>query len=139
MIANHLGWISQNNRRRSVDFVVDGIAALARDKRAVGKTVALADPEPLTTAELFDAIAKDMTGRKSEFSPPTRLAEWFLNTRISPIITGLPHHGVPYFFISQTYDTAIADKLLTSHGITCPRFGDYVGNLLDFVEENPDL
>ena len=122
-----------------VDFVVDGIAALARDKRATGKTVALADPAPLTTAELFDAIAKDMTGRKSEFSPPTRLAEWFLNTRISPVITGLPHHGVPYFFISQTYDTAVADKLLASHGISCPRFGDYVGNLLDFVEENPQI
>lgn len=122
-----------------VDFVVDAIAALARDKKAIGKTVAIADPEPLTTAELFDAIAKDMTGRKSEFGPPVKLAEWFLNTRISPPLTGLPHAGVPYFFISQTYDTAVADELLKTHGIACPRFSDYVGNLLDFVEENPKL
>jgi len=122
-----------------VDFVVDSIAAIAHDKRASGKTIALVDPEPLTTAELFDAIAKDMTGRKSEFSPPARLSEWFLNTRISPVITGLPHHGVPYFFISQSYDTTIADRLLTSHRIACPRFMDYIGNLLDFVEENPKL
>ena len=122
-----------------VDFVVEAIAALARDKKAIGKTVAIADPEPLTTAELFDAIAKDMTGRKSEFGPPVKLAEWFLNTRISPPLTGLPHAGVPYFFISQTYDTAVADELLKKHGIACPRFGDYVGNLLDFVEENPKL
>ncbi|MBK9767472.1 MAG: hypothetical protein IPP63_10855 [Chloracidobacterium sp.] len=42
-------------------------------------------------------------------------------------------------FISQTYDTAIADELLAPHGIVCPRFGDYVGNLLDFVEEFPQL
>lgn len=122
-----------------IDFVVDGIAALARDKTAVGKTIALADPEPLTTAALFDAIAKDLTGRKSEFAPPARIGEWFLNTRISPVITGLPHHGVPYFFISQTYDTSVADQLLGTHGITCPRFGDYVGNLLDFVNEFPKL
>jgi hypothetical protein len=60
-------------------------------------------------------------------------------TRISPPVTGLPHSGVPYFFISQTYDTAEAGKLLGAHGIECPRFGDYVGNLLDFVEENPKL
>ena len=40
-----------------VDFVVEGIAALSEDENAVGKTVALADPNPLTTAELFDAIA----------------------------------------------------------------------------------
>ncbi len=122
-----------------VDFVVDAIAALARDKDAVGKTIALADPQPLTTAELFDAIAKELTGRKSEFGPPIKLAEWFLNTSISPSITGLPHHGVPYFFISQTYDTSIADELLGSHFISCPRFPDYVGNLLDFVEKFPKL
>ena len=97
------------------------------------------DPAPMTTAELFDAIAHDMTGRKSEFSPPVKLTEWFLNTRISPPLTGLPHAGVPYFFISQTYDTAIADELLAPHGIVCPRFGYYVGNLLDFVEEFPQL
>jgi hypothetical protein len=80
-----------------------------------------------------------MTGRKSEFHPPTRLAEWFLNTRISPAITGLPHSGVPYFFISQTYDTAVGEGLLKPHGIECPRFPAYVGNLLDFVDENPGL
>ncbi len=122
-----------------VDFAVDGIAALARDKNAIGKTIALADPEPMTTAELFDVIAKDMTGRKSEFGPPVKLAEWFMNTRISPAITGLPHHAVPYFFISQTYDTTLADALLDAHGITCPRFANYVGNLLDFVDEFPKL
>jgi thioester reductase-like protein len=122
-----------------VDFVVEAIAALAHDQEAVGKTVAIADPQPLTTAELFDVIARDLTGRRSEFSPPVRLAEWFLNTRISPVITGLPHHGVPYFFISQTYDTGIGDALLAPHGIVCPRFPDYAGNLLDFVEEFPKL
>ena len=134
--------VGNNNVRLNlvpVDFVVEAISALARDKNAIGKTIALADHAPLTTAGLFDAIAKDMTGRKSEFGPPARLAEWFLNTRISPIITGLPHHGVPYFFISQTYDTSLADELLQPHGINCPRFDDYVGNLLDFVEEFPKL
>jgi thioester reductase-like protein len=122
-----------------VDFVIEAMAVLARDKRARGKTIALADPDPLTTAELFDTIAVEMTGRRSEFRPPARLAEWFLNTRISPPLTGLPHHGVPYFFISQTYDTAVANELLAPHRLTCPRFEKYVGHLLDFVEENPEL
>lgn len=122
-----------------VDFVVDGIAALARDPNAVGKTVALADPKPFSTEDLFDTIAKEMTGRKSEFHPPMKLTEWFLNTRISPSITGLPTSAVPYFFISQTYDTGVADELLAPHGIVCPRFDQYVGNLLDFVDEFPVL
>lgn len=105
----------------------------------MGKTIALADPDPLTTAAIFDEIAVEMTGRKSEFAPPTRLVEWWLNTGLSPKLTGLPHSGVPYFFISQTYDTAAADELLATHSIKCPRFTDYVGNLLDFVEEYPEL
>lgn len=122
-----------------VDFVVEAIVALSRDAKANGKTVAIADPSPLTTEELFDVIAEDLTGRKSEFHPPVRLANWFLNTPISPPITGLPHSGVPYFFISQLYDTSVANELLSKHGIVCPRFPDYVEHLLDFVEENPTL
>jgi thioester reductase-like protein len=122
-----------------VDFVVDSIAALSRDPKAVGKTIAIADPEPLTTSELFDALAKSMTGRRSEFAPPFKLTRWFLNTPVSPPVTGLPHSAVPYFFISQTYDTSVADELLNPHGIVCPRFDGYVGNLLDFVEEFPEL
>lgn len=122
-----------------VDFVVDAMAALAKDKAATGRTIALADPSPLTTAELFDLIAKELTGRRSEFRPSPRLTEWFLNTRISPLVTGLPHHGVPYFFISQTYDTSIAQQMLRPHNIECPQFPAYVGNLLDFVDEFPVL
>ncbi|HQZ83907.1 MAG TPA: SDR family oxidoreductase [Pyrinomonadaceae bacterium] len=122
-----------------VDFVVDALAALSDDEDASGKTLAIADPEPLTTGELFDAIAYALTGRRSEFAPSVALTKWFLNTSISPVITGLPHYGVPYFFIEQEYDTAIADKLLEKHGVGCPRFASYVENLIDFVEENPEL
>jgi thioester reductase-like protein len=122
-----------------VDFVVEAIAALSRDKNSIGKTIALADPSPLTTAELFDLIAMELSGRRSEFSPPPKLVEWFLSKKISPRLTGLPSHGVPYFFISQTYDTGVADELLAPHNISCPRFDRYAGNLIDFVEENPTL
>jgi thioester reductase-like protein len=122
-----------------VDFVVDAIAALSNDASTVGKTLQIADPSPLTTAELFDTIAKAMTGRKSEFGPPPRLVEWFLGTKIAPPITGLPDYGVPYFFIEQTYDTSLASGALKPHGISCPPFRSYVANVLDFVEEFPTL
>lgn len=122
-----------------VDFVVDAIAALAFDEAALGQTLAIADAAPLTTAEIFDVLAKCMTGRKSEYTPPTKIVEWFLNLSFSPALTGLPNHGVPYFFLSQIYDTRLADSLLKKHGITCPRFQDYAGNLLDFVDEFPKL
>jgi thioester reductase-like protein len=122
-----------------VDFVVQAIATLAKDEKAKGRTIALADPEPLTTAELFDTLAVEMTGRKSEFGPPPKLVEWLLSQPFSPPITGLPHHGVPYFFISQTYNAEAAGELLKAHGIECPNFRKYVRKLLKFVDENPRL
>ncbi len=122
-----------------VDFVVEGLYRLSRDPAAAGLTVALADPAPMTTTEVFDLIARELSGRKSEFQLPQRVAEWFLNTGISPRLTGLPHHGVPYFFVSQTYDTSVGTELLTRQGIDCPRFETYLPNLIDFVEDNPVL
>ncbi len=122
-----------------VDFVVDAIAALAKDKRAIGKTIALADPNPLTTGELFDTIAESLTGKKSVVKPPEKLIEKSLMLPLSPAISGLPFPAVPYFFVPQTYDTSVADELLLNHGIHCPNFNSYVGNLLQFVEKNPKL
>ena len=122
-----------------VDFVVDGMAALASDDNAVGKTIALADPNPLATSELFDAIAESLSKKRSAFIPPPSLVETTLMLPFSPAITGLPHPAVPYFFISQTYDTQQATEFLAAHEIACPNFSDYVANLISFVRKHPSL
>ena len=120
-----------------VDFVVEGIAELSKDAAAIGQTIALADPNPLTTEEIFDAFAEQLTGKTSVIKPPPALIENSLLLSFSPTLTGLPHSSVPYFFLSQTYDTTIADKLLKAHNIACPNFRDYVGNMTDYVKNNP--
>ena len=122
-----------------VDFVVDAIATLAHDEDAIGKTLAIADPAPLTTAELFDAIAEALVKKRSVLTPPPWLVEWSLMLPFSPPITGLPHYGVPYFFLAQTYDTTNADELLGRHDIRCPNFRQYVSSLVRFVEKHPTL
>ncbi len=122
-----------------VDFVVSAIATLSEDERALGKTIALADPAPLTTSELFDEIAQALSGSTSVVRPPASLVERSLMMSISPGITGLPHSAVPYFFLSQTYDTAAANELLGPHHLACPDFRSYVGNLIDFVNKHPSL
>ncbi|MEO6334901.1 MAG: SDR family oxidoreductase, partial [Pyrinomonadaceae bacterium] len=122
-----------------VDFVVEGIAALSADTNTLGKTVALADPAPLTTAELFDAIAECLSKKRSVFTPPPTLIETSLMLSVSPALSGLPHSAVPYFFIAQTYDTQQAGEFLAAHGVRCPNFLDYVANLIGFVEKHPSL
>jgi thioester reductase-like protein len=122
-----------------VDFVIDAMAALAFDERAIGKTLQLADPAPLTTNQLFNAIANSIDGHKSKITAPTKWVRFFLMLPPSPRITGLPHHAVPYFFVKQLYDTRQSQQLLAPHSIHCPPFVTYVDRIVDFAKQNPSL
>ena len=122
-----------------VDFVVDAMAALAFEEQAIGKTVQLADPAPLTTNELFNTIARSLNGKRSRITAPAKWVRFFLMLPPSPKITGLPHHAVPYFFVKQLYDTSQAQALLAPHGIKCPPFPTYVDNIVDFVKRHRSL
>jgi thioester reductase-like protein len=120
-----------------VDFVVDAMAALVFDERAIGKTLQLADPSPLTTNQLFNAIAKSIDDHRSRITAPAKWVRFFLMLPPSPRITGLPHHAVPYFFVKQVYDSAQAQELLAPHNIHCPPFASYVDNIVEFAKRNP--
>lgn len=122
-----------------IDFVVEAISALARDPLSVGKTLQLADPNPLTTRELFNTIARSLAGKEARFTLPASLVRTSLMLPLAPKITDLPHSAVPYFFLKQTYDTAQATKLLAPHGISCPPFESYVKTISDYAALHPKL
>jgi len=122
-----------------IDFVIEAMVTLAKDERAAGATVQLADPAPLTTEELFDEIAKNVGGRQSIITLPRNLVYPVLMSPGAPKITGLPHSAVPYFFLEQTYDTTQSQRLLATNGIRCRRVPDYVNALIGFVREHPLL
>ena len=137
-----LSFVNIGNREVSlnlvpVDFVVDAMSALAFDDQAVGKTLQLADPAPLTTEDLFNAIAKSIGDRHSRITAPAPVVYRFLMLPPSPRITGLPHHAVPYFFVKQLYDSTQAQQLLAPHGIKCPPFESYVDKIIGFVRQHP--
>jgi len=122
-----------------VDFVVQAMSVLAEDPRSLGKTIQLADPQPLTTRDLFNAIARCMAGKESSITLPASLVHTSLMLPFAPAITDLPHSGVPYFFLKQTYDTATSSELLAPHGISCPPFESYVGAIVDYAMRHPTL
>ncbi len=120
-----------------VDFVVEAMVSARARAAAVGKTVQLADPEPLTTRELFNTIARSIAGRESRMTLPAALVQTSLMLPLAPKITGLPHSAVPYFFLKQTYDTAAGTELLEPHGISCPPFQSYVETIVDYAARHP--
>src|SRR6266513_1317846 len=115
-----------------VDFVIDAMVTLARDDRATGATVQLADPAPLSTQQLFNEISKAVGGRDSLATIPAGIVYPVLMLPGAPKLTGLPHSAVPYFFLEQTYDTTRGRELLDRHEIRCPRFPDYAEALVNF-------
>ena len=119
-----------------VDFVVKAMSALARDPLAIGATLQLADPDPLTTSELFDTIAQTLAGRESLITFPAPVIHKSLMLPFAPKVTGLPHSAVPYFFLRQNYDTSRAGKLLAPHGVFCPPFKSYVQTIVDYAVNN---
>ena len=120
-----------------VDFVVDAMAALAFDERALGKTLQLADPAPLTTNQLFNAIARSIDDRRSRITAPPSWVYFFLMVPHAPKVTHLPHHAVPYFFVKQLYDSSQARQLLAPHDVHCPPFQTYVDNIVNYARQNP--
>ncbi|HEU4837103.1 MAG TPA: SDR family oxidoreductase [Pyrinomonadaceae bacterium] len=122
-----------------VDFVVDAMAALAFDERAIGKTLQLADPSPLSTYQLFNAIAKSINDHKSKITAPAKWVRFFLMLPPSPKITGLPHHAVPYFFVRHLFVTTAAQEMLAAHESRCPPFETYVDRIVNFAKQNPRL
>jgi thioester reductase-like protein len=122
-----------------IDFVVDAMANLAFDDAAIGKTLQLADPAPLTTHQLFNAIATSIGDRRSKITVPPPWVEFLLMSPPAPRITGLPHHAVPYFFVQQTYDSTQAQKLLNQQGIRCPPFASYVDTIVEYATKHRTL
>lgn len=122
-----------------VDFVVESMAVLAGDSQAIGKTLQLADPNPLTTRQLFDSIASAIDGHPSRLTLPSSVVEKSLMSALSPKLTDLPHSAVPYFFLKQTYDTTQSTALLAPHGVRCPPFESYVKTIVDFVASHPEM
>lgn len=122
-----------------VDFVVNSIATLMRDDASINCTLQLADPAPLTTRELFDCIARALSGHSSFIQLPPTLVQTSLKLPLSEVLTKMPRVAVPYFFLEQTYDIAHARRLLQPHGIACPSFDSYVANLINYVAAHPKL
>jgi nucleoside-diphosphate-sugar epimerase len=122
-----------------VDFVVDGLVALWKDEKVIGKTIALADTNPITTGEMCDAISLALGGSKSLVEFPKKILEKVLLLPFSPSISGLPHSGVSYFHRPQEFDTRQATEYLKKYNVSVPKFADYVGNLISFVKKHPKL
>ncbi|HJL18359.1 MAG TPA: SDR family oxidoreductase [Sandaracinaceae bacterium LLY-WYZ-13_1] len=116
-----------------IDFVVDAGLAIVADRRSLGKTFHLVDPDAETARRVFELIA-DRAGRPVPRGfLPTNLATALLRT---PGLERFAH--VPRAFLEQlatevVYDDRNAREILDELDIRCPPFEDYVDVMVEYV------
>ena len=122
-----------------VDFIVDAIAAAAADPEAVGETLHLVDPEPVTAAELFKALAHEYTDRDPKVRVPPKLVQNSLRSKaMRKAFYGAPPESIQYLNHPVTFDTRRAADVLARHGVEIPKFQEYVANMVKFFREHED-
>jgi thioester reductase-like protein len=122
-----------------VDYVVAAIAATATADTAVGETLHLVDPEPLSAHQLAEALSVEYAGRppKGRISP--RLAQASLRVpAVRKMLGGTPRESIAYLNHPVRFDTRRAVAVLEPHGLRPPNFPDYVGAMVRFFREHED-
>lgn len=122
-----------------VDYVVDAIAAGAAEPSAVGETLQLCDPDPVSSAELMRVLARVYGTREPSFHPPTKLLEKVL--AFGParrFYGGTPVESLVYLNHPVTFDATRATEILGKAGLRCPRLVDYAPALVAFFREHQD-
>lgn len=122
------------------DVVVDAVGYLSGCSASKGRTYQLADPQPLTVAEMADALAA-ATGRKLiKVALPRKLAKSSL-ARASGLyrLMRIPPEEVDYFVHPTFYLTDHARADLADSGIAAPAFLSYVDLLVDYMRRHPEV
>jgi thioester reductase-like protein len=122
-----------------VDFVVDALIAAAHDPAAVGETLHLVDPEPVTAAELNEILAREYAGREPRYRVPSKAVELSLRSKtVRNAFQGVPREGIVYLNHPVSFNTRRAEDLLARSGLRCPRFEEYAGPMVEFFKQHED-
>ena len=120
-----------------VDFVVDALVAGSKSADAVGETLHLVDPEPVTASELLTLLAREYAGREPGYRMPPWLVESALRFEaVRKMYGGAPRESIKYLNHPVRFDTRRASDLLAAQGLRCPRFEEYVGPMVSFFREH---
>ncbi len=122
------------------NYVVDAIAWLSGRPESLGRVYQLADPAPLTIDELLTDLGR-RTGRTLIRIPLSRgIAKMFIE-KVPGVyaLMRIPSSAIDYFVLPTTFSTTKAQHDLAPSGITCPRFPEYSGRLVEFMRVHPEV
>ncbi len=120
-----------------VDFAVEAMAAAGTDPAAVGETLHLVDPEPLSAADVLRLLSREYGGRQPGLRLPSDLTAQALRLKpLRRLLAGAPRESVAYLNHPVRFDTRRATDLLERHGLRCPSFESYVVPMVRFFKKH---
>jgi thioester reductase-like protein len=122
------------------DFIIKAVEHLSALERSEGRTYQLADPHPLTVAEISATMAEATNRRLLMVPVPRGIAK--LGIAYVPgayRLLRIPAEAVDYFAHPTHYLTEHTQSDLAGSGISVPPFGDYVDRLVAFMRAHREI
>ncbi|TWT04813.1 SDR family oxidoreductase [Planomicrobium sp. CPCC 101079] len=119
-----------------VDYIIEASAYLSTLKEAEGKTVHLTDPHPHPVEEVYRSMVFHMTGKIPKNRIPHKLAAASL--ALSPVrkLLGVEAETLDYLTWHASFDTRIAESLLSGSGICCADFLETMPEMVSFYQRH---
>jgi thioester reductase-like protein len=117
-----------------VDFVVDAALSIATNPAAVGKTVHLVDPAPLSTRKVYELIARRAGKALPPVSLPHRAVEALLGLPLVERFVRPHRNAIRLLNHLAIYNCRHQLDLLAGTGIRCPPITAYLDRLMYYVK-----
>lgn len=119
----------------TVDYVVDGIAALST-LNSIHETYHLCDPEPLNQIELIELFGKVLRKKLIPVKVKYSFTRSLMKNKFVSNITGLYPELIDYFDHDLSFRCNKTVKILDQFGTKPPKIVDYINTIIDFALEH---
>ncbi len=116
-----------------VDFVVDAALAIGANPAALGRTVHLADPSPLSTRKVYELVAARAGRSLSGLTLPHRALDAILGLPVLERLARPQRNAIRLANHFAVYNCRNQIDLLAGTGIRCPPITTYLDRLIEFV------
>lgn len=116
-----------------IDFAVEATWTLAQSPKAVGKTVHLVDPNPMSARRVYELIAERANKKLPRFTLSARATDLFLRLPGVEKLARPQRAAIHYVNHLALYNCHTCLELLDGTGVRCPPLDTYLDKLIDFA------
>ena len=119
-----------------IDFVIDAVAHIAHDDRAIGRTFHIVDPSPMAARRVYEWIAASSHKKLPQIRIDHRVTNRLLKMPFVEKLAREERVAIASVNRLAMYTSANTIELLDGSGVRCPRLNEYLDKLIGYVGEH---